>query len=247
MKMFKSFISADRLQRAAILLRDQEKQEQTSSLYELRNAFSPDALENSRIRTWNKVRAGLDAASLSAGPGRTRTVHSRGKRLLAALAAMILLFGMTLAVSAGAREKALDLYRTIRGNQTRYVFHGKDNGSTQYIPCLEADKYFEGFEQKVLVDLPKNRDEYYKNDITNDEIMYSCAAIDTPFGIGVRENAQTRESTSIHGYDADLYRANENVSTNTLVWVDTQQGLIFMISTTLSIEELFDIAELIYQ
>ena len=48
--MFKRGIPADRLHKAADLLREQEIYEQTSSLDELKLALPQDVLESSRIR-----------------------------------------------------------------------------------------------------------------------------------------------------------------------------------------------------
>ncbi len=245
--MFKSFISADRLQRAAILLRDQEKQEQTSSLYELRNAFSPDALENSRIRTWNKVRTGLDAASLSVAPDRTQTSRRRRKRLLAALMIIMLLLGMTLAVSAGAREIFLGMFRIIRATQIDYEFDKDTIDPMSELPHLNANDYFKEFELKRQTDFPEYINEYYVNSFTNDVIIYTCTTTSSSTEFGVVGNTETRESVIVHGYDADLYHSTESVPENTLIWVDAQRNIAIMVSTTLGLEELYDIAELCYK
>ncbi|MBQ6013995.1 MAG: hypothetical protein IJL27_08130 [Firmicutes bacterium] len=245
--MFKRGIPADRLHKAADLLREQEICEQASSLDELRLALPQDVLESSRIRAWNKLRAELDAVSPSPAQAGAGTRRSLRKRLLTAAAVMVLVFGMTRVVSAEARQRVIDLYKVVLENRIVYRFVKKSGGPAGPLLHLNAEEYFEGFESKLVVDLPKTRDEYYKNDATGDTIMYSCAAVTSASGFGVRGNIRSRESVTVHGFDADLYHSNGKVTENTLIWVDTDRELAFMISTTLSVEDIYDMVELIYR
>jgi|GEM_PF-5166074 len=245
--MFKRGIPADRLHKAADLLREQEIREQASSLDELRLALPQDVLESSRIRAWNGIRAELEGRHTAS----SKTVKSRAKailkRMLAAAAVMVLVLGMTMVVSAEARQRVIDLYKVVLENRIVFRFVKKGGGPAGPLLHLNAEEYFEGFKLKLVVDFPKTRDEYYKNDATGDTIMYSCAAVTSASGFGVRGNIRSRESVTVHGFDADLYHSNEKVTENTLIWVDTDRELAFMISTTLSVEDIFDMVDLIYR
>ena len=245
--MFKRGIPADRLHKAADLLREQEICEQASSLDELRLALPQDVLESSRIRAWNGIRAELEGRHTASSKAVKPRAKAILKRMLAAAAVMVLVLGMTMVVSAEARQRVIDLYKVVLENRIVYRFVKKGGGPAGPLLHLNAEEYFEGFELKLVVDLPKTRDEYYKNDTTGDTIMYSCAAVTSASGFGVRGNIRSRESVTVHGFDADLYHSNEKVTENTLIWVDTDRELAFMISTTLSIEDLYDMVDLIYR
>ena len=245
--MFKRGIPADRLHKAADLLREQEIYEQTSSLDELRLALPQDVLESSRIRAWNGIRADLKDPS-----GSRRSNMDYGgivftKRLAAFLAVIILILGTTLTVNAGIREKVLDLFRTIRTNQIDYNFEDSIETTVTKLPQLNADKHYDGFVAEEIFDAGEFRNEYYLNQLTGDSIVFTCTATNSLAEFGVGGNIETRETVDVHGFEGDLYHTTENVPENTLIWVDTEHNIAFMISTTLSVEDIYDMVDLIYR
>jgi|GEM_PF-4163501 len=169
------------------------------------------------------------------------------RRLAAAAAVVVLILGTTLTVNAGIREKVLELFRTIRTNQIDYNFEDSIEATVTKLPQLNADKHYDGFEAEEIYDVGEYRDEFYINEITGDSIFYTCATINSFAEFGVGGNIETRETVDVHGFEGDLYHTTENVPENTLIWVDTEQNIAFMISTTLSVEDVYDMVDLIYR
>lgn len=245
--MFKRRIPADRLHKAADLLREQEICEQASSMDELRLALPQDVLESSRIRAWNGIRAELEGrhtASSKAIKARTKAIL---KRMLTAAAVMVLVLGMTMVVSADVRRMISDFINYSDNYQVEYLLEGANETVPVVMPHLNADKYYDGFELKKATEHSGYIDEYYINDSTGDVISFTCSILDGGTVMGVLGNPETRESVLIHGFSGDLYHATETVRENTLVWIDNERNMVFMIDSTLSISDLYDMVDLIYQ
>lgn len=246
--MFKRGISADRLKKAADQLGLMEKQSRASSLKDLQSAFTGDVLENSRIRSWNRIQAELDAASLTKRSTIVYPHRRFRKRLLVAVAVLVLLLGMTLAVSAGAREMVVDFVRQIRGDDVEYAFYGDSDSDIDpsALPSLKVAQYYPEFALIAETAFPDYRREYYTKKGSDEAIEYICTRTDSYSTLGFSGDIEKRKDILIHGYDADLYEASGVSKQSNLIWIDSDLGLVFVINSTLSEEEILDLAESLY-
>ena len=65
-------------------------------------------------------------------------------RIKSAFVLFVLLLGMTLAVSAGAREMVVDFVRQIRGDDVEYAFYGDSDSDIDpsALPSLKVAQYY---------------------------------------------------------------------------------------------------------
>ena len=226
-----------------------EEKEYASSLDQLLREFSPNELKESEDRVWKRVIFESDSHSI---PESTKdsVVVSKQRRfhiVLSFAAVLVISIAATLTISANTRELIVGFIRELRGDSSAYTFYEDEhNSNSAFLPELNANELFEGFELTELTDQTVYRREYYVNN-SGDTIEYICASADSDVEISILWNNDNRETVDINGFDGDLYHADEKIKENSLVWVDTDTRTVFSIDTTLDIEDIYVMVNSIYK
>gem|GEM_PF-7062004 len=173
--------------------------------------------------------------------------HGRRHRFLRVSVVIVLVsLFLTVAVSALVRLGLLDKLRRVEPDNVNYELWQEDKGSNESatLPDITLD-IPDGFALKKEWGNPFGKHYFYINENTGHTIGFDYSLVDHSGEVGFTLVDEVIHTT-INGLDADLYPHNDRSSQCNIIWIDEEMNVCIIISTTLSEEELIELAESVY-
>lgn len=184
------------------------------------------------------------AASALAKGRRSALARDFANRALAAAAALILTLTAAVAAIPQARAEFLAWVKQDYHDSVIYRFY--TNSYLTELPNYELTYIPEGFE---LIDSIENAERIYHvyyNEETCDGIMFSCVKYAEWSNLQILPgNASSLicERIEFNNIVADYYPAETEEDANTMVWMDENQQLVFIINSTLGTDDMILLAK----
>ena len=164
------------------------------------------------------------------------------RRFVAALIALLIGLSLWLTVDTGARAVVRNWFKEVFG--TTVLYHFTDDAKITELPNYELSYIPEGFEEIDRLEEPDILSYLYINPDTEDAIQFECYLLseNNHLQIGY-DNSLNQEKVMIHNLSGDYYAADETSQTNTLVWLDETDQIVFILNSNLEKDVILHMAE----
>lgn len=165
-----------------------------------------------------------------------------GRKIAAVFLAILISLGAWLLVDTEARASFFTWIKEVYETHIVYRFTGDIPSGT--LPEYRLGWLPEGYEEALVVESDSVHNVLYTNS-SNDGIIftYQHTHQGTLLELLTPENSETIYLAD--GQAAHYYRATDNDSTDSLIWIDTSTQIAYSISSALPLEDILHIAECI--
>ena len=175
--------------------------------------------------------------------GKKRQSRQTALRRAAVIFVTILLGGAVLyAVNPDVRAFVHSWFReTYRSTS---IYHFTEDSELTELPNYELGYIPDGFEELNRFQKRDKKSLLYVNPDTEDCFAFECYLLHEAMHIQVSyEDNLYYESVQVNGLPADYYAADESSETNTLIWFDKTEQIVFIIDSNIDKETMLKIAE----
>lgn len=164
------------------------------------------------------------------------------KRIIAALIALIVGLSLWLAFDTSARAVVRNWFKEVFG--TTVYYHFTENVELTELPNYELSYIPAGFEEVDRFQKSDAKSLFYTQTDNDNVIVFECYLLSKNKHIQVSYDKDLyHERVLIENLPADFYMADETSETNTLIWLDETNQIVFIINSNLEKDVILSIAE----
>ena len=173
-------------------------------------------------------------------------IKAAAKSVAAVFLALLIGGGALLTFNTDVRAAFFSWIREIYENSAFYQFVGEKG--PEVLPYIRPTWIPEGYVEIDAVGNEYQQTVVYQNDADKNELImltYSIANEKTILRLNSEALFEHKE-VFVNEYKADLFIADDKTETNELIWLDTDSGILYAISSYEEMDVILHIAESIY-
>ena len=164
------------------------------------------------------------------------------KRFVAALIALLIGLSLWLTVDTDARAVVRNWFKEVF--RTTVLYHFTDDAKITELPNYELSYIPEGFEEIEKSQRGNSKSIVFSNIYSEDIIMFEYYLLSENNHLQISyDNSLNQEKVMIHNLSGDYYAADETSQTDTLVWFDETNQIVFILNSNLEKDVILHIAE----